>query len=156
MRSLKLVLWILAGMLVSMSPAAGQEEPDTAARSAVLREAVDSHWRVRVSTPRDTAKGRALRLVADSLRLVGARVPVDQISRIERGERHGGGALHGALVGGAALGALGYFFSGLCDANCAGVTIKTTAGGAFVGGIIGGFLGHVLDPPDDVWTVLWP
>jgi hypothetical protein len=125
-------------------------------RSVVLRNAIDGNWHLRLSGPQDTVDGRVLAVEGDNVRLVAAQFRVRSIERIDRMQRHGGGAVVGGLIGGLGLGFLGYGLSGLCEDNCDWIWAKAYLMGALVGGVTGAILGNIVAPPRRSWDPIWP
>ena len=121
----------------------------------MLRRADRGNWYLRISAGDDVVEGRILEVEPELVRLAGGGVRLVDVSRIERRHRSGRGALVGALVGGAALGALFFTFAaGVCDIDCDKVPLFGLAGVA-LGGTVGGLVGALIAPGETWWEELW-
>lgn len=90
------------------------------------------------------------------MRLVGSRVEVSSIVRVERRISELGGFFRGAALGGAALGFTGLIIGASHDPTDWIVSPWGLATlGAMFGAIGGGLVGLVTDPPSRSWYIVW-
>ena len=126
---------------------------------AVFQMAERQDWVLRVTTGNGaTVEGRVREVSADGVRLEGGRVRHGDVTRIERGERAGGGGVRGALiggvVGGVAFSLLMFALPGEEIGDLALVGIPAI--GAGLGALIGGLIGAAIDPAETEWRAVWP
>ena len=138
-------------MLVVASPAAAQG----VAPEGLLRAADRRDWHVRVSAGGDVTEGRVRDVDSGRVRIADTWVPLDEITRIERRIRSGGGASGGAIAGGALGGLLFLPLAGLCTGDCDGETAAILLVGVGAGVAIGSMVGGVLIPGEQSWQVEW-
>ena len=148
--------WGLALAIIMAALPCAAQAPADSTRSAVLRTAVENNWHVRLSTARDSLDGRVVALEGGTVRLIGGRVALGEITRIERQRKEGGGAILGGLAGGLGLGAIGYMLAGLCESGCNGAREKGLIMGGLTGGVLGALLGNAVAPARRRWEAIWP
>lgn len=145
---------LFVALLLPAALHAQEPQPDTSL-IRVLQEAARESAFLRIAAA-SMHEARINGVVDGEVRLVGARVPVVEITRVERRVRTGGGSMEGALIG-SAVGALGavFFLGGAGGADRITDYIPLAGIGAVIGGLLGFFLGGSADPPAEEWTVLW-
>ncbi|HUF11794.1 MAG TPA: hypothetical protein VMN78_01690 [Longimicrobiales bacterium] len=145
----------------SLLGAAGVEaqEPNPFSPIAVFQMADRQDWLIRASLRGGEAVVGRVRDIDDvGARLEGGSVRFRDVALLERGERQGGGGKKGAVVGGAALGALTalLLFVGPTGAGSGGDFLLGISAGVGVGAIVGGLIGAAVSPSETDWVPIWP
>ena len=142
-------------LVIAVVPCSAQTPADTSLTS-ILRHAASRSWQLQLTTSSAAHRGRMLRVSQDTVQLVGRRVPLQSVIRVERQLKQGGGAVAGGVIGGVTLGAFGLLLSGLCDQqDCTRAHIGGAMIGAGLGGTLGALMGAMIHPPTVSWQHLW-
>ena len=142
-----------------VSPLAAQD-PDPFGPLAVFQFAHRQEWVLRASSAEGgVVVGRVLEVGATGARLEGGSVRFDELTLLERGERHGGGTMRGAVIGGAILGGLAallLYVAPIDDDIEEGEVILGISSAAGIGALVGGAIGAALSRPGMHWIPIWP
>jgi hypothetical protein len=125
--------------------------------SHILREASAHGWTVRVATFDSVVSvARVNEVTATEARLVGRRIPLATIARIDRQTRNNPAVLPTAILGGVAFGYFGNaLFTGMCENRCSTIDPLGLLLGAGFGFVAGAGMGAALGPHTVSWTSLW-
>lgn len=141
------------------TPLAAQD-PDPFGPLAVFQMAHRQDWVLRASSGSGGAVvGRVLEVDATSARLEGGSVRFAELVLLERGERHSGGAVRGAVIGGAILGGLAallLYVAPIDDDLEEGEVVLGISAAAGVGALVGGVIGAARSRPGMHWIPIWP
>jgi hypothetical protein len=120
-----------------------------------LDRAAASGWFVRVHTASSALEGRVLGVSDAQLRLVGHRIDIPGINRIERRSSKMGGVFRGAMMGGIALGFTGFVLGTVAPDPDSYSTVGLAIVGGTLGLPIGAAVGLAVERPSKRWSVVW-
>lgn len=123
---------------------------------ATLKDATQHNWYVRASTTNNVIEGRSHGLDSISVTIGRTRVPIAEISELDRRLNQGGGWKVGALLGTLGGGAFGVGLSGLCESRWGGLALEGALVFGGIGAVLGGVIGQLVRPSQHTWTKVWP
>ncbi|HEX7091133.1 MAG TPA: hypothetical protein VF192_13415 [Longimicrobiales bacterium] len=154
-----------SGRSAATVPVAADAADPSASRpelEQVLREAQRRNRFLRISGGGREIRGTVVNVTATDVALVGGRISLAAVERVEMQERRVPASVWiGAALGGVPAGVIGFLLGSVDDPDAggdgglargmAGMAIMGGAG-AILGGLVGGLLGG---PREDDWRLLW-
>lgn len=151
---------LLTVLLLALLPGAAGAQLDTPTSPLPVFQLAERHdWLLRVTLEDGgVVEGRVREITDDAVRLEDGAFAVANVDGVARRVRDRGGALEGALVGGLALGSLGWwlFVDDGSETDDDWTPYLAAAGGAAIGAIVGAVIGARVDPSTSEWLPVWP